>query len=254
MVGGIGFDPVTERDVVSRVIAGSVSGVGGWVVTPNVDFLSKIARDCSLVSLLDDATLVVCDGSPLMWAARLAGSALPERVTGSSLIWSLSAAAARDGRSVYLLGGLPGTAERAAEQLRAAAPGLVVAGTDCPPLGFEKTADGIDRVRTAIGRARPDVVFCGLGFPKQEYLIVTLRAAMPGTWFIGCGGALAMAAGDVGRAPRWMQRIGAEWLHRLACEPRRMFRRYLVDDLPVALRLLAGSLRQRMSERGAVRP
>jgi N-acetylglucosaminyldiphosphoundecaprenol N-acetyl-beta-D-mannosaminyltransferase len=169
-------------------------------------------------------------------------------VAGASLIFSLSEAAARHGLSIFLLGGEPGVADSAGRALQARFPGLVVAGTSCPPVGFEADPEVVGALVAEVAAARPDIVFCCLGFPKQERLAETLRAAMRSTWFVGCGAAVAFAAGAVPRAPRWMQRAGLEWVHRLLREPKRMFRRYIVHDLPFALLLIArcatGALRR----------
>ncbi len=111
-------------------------------------------------------------------------------------------------------------------------------------------------VREVLLAARPRLVFVGLGFPKQDRLIAALRADLPGAWFVGCGSAIAFTAGSVRRAPEWMQRSGLEWLFRLAAEPGRLARRYLVDDLPFALRLLTVCLLERLikSDRERVTP
>jgi N-acetylglucosaminyldiphosphoundecaprenol N-acetyl-beta-D-mannosaminyltransferase len=184
---------------------------------------------------------------PLVWASRLAGTPLPERVTGASLIWSLTEAAGAAGRSVYLLGGAAGVPQRAARALSEI--GGIIAGAYSPPMGFDRQPDGYEEVRRRLIEAGPEIVFCGFGFPKQEHLIASLRDSLPGTWFIGCGAAVAFAAGDVPRAPEWMQRHGVEWCYRLVAEPRRLARRYLVDDLPYAVRLLTGVLLERVRER-----
>ena len=123
--------------------------------------------------------------------------------------------------------------ERAAAELSRRYPGLQVAGTDAPPAGFDVAEAG-----RRLAAARPDIVFVGLGFPKQERVIAAVAAGLPGAWFIGCGAAIPFAAGALPRAPRWMQRAGLEWVYRLLSEPRRLVRRYLVDDLPFAARLL----------------
>ncbi|MGH3716216.1 MAG: WecB/TagA/CpsF family glycosyltransferase, partial [Micromonosporaceae bacterium] len=136
--------------------------------------------------------------------------------------------------------------ERAAAVLRERYPELTVAGAASPPFGFDGTPEGVAPVVGDVAAAAPDIVFVGLGFPRQEQLIRHLSAALPGAWFVGCGASLAFAAGEVRRAPRWMRRTGLEWLHRLGSEPRRLFRRYVIHDLPYALRLLTrASLRRR---------
>ncbi|MEU1392988.1 MULTISPECIES: WecB/TagA/CpsF family glycosyltransferase [unclassified Nonomuraea] len=245
-VGGVGLDVVTEADVVRWVAAEAAAGRGGRIVTPNVDICRAVARDPALQELVGSAEIVVADGMPLVWAARLLGTPLPERVTGADLIWSLSEVAAARNWPVYLLGGPPGVAELAADELRSCRPGLKVAGVHAPPYHFDETAEGRERVRRRVVAARPRLVFVGLGFPRQDLLIAELREELPQAWFVGCGAAIAFAAGTVRRAPRWMRRAGLEWAFRLMSEPGRLARRYLVDDLPFAVRLLAGCLLTRL--------
>lgn len=245
-IGAIGVDALTECEVVELVVDGLKRGEGGHIVTPNVDICRAAARDPEIRALIEEADISVPDGMPLLWAARLLGSPLPARVTGADLIWSLSEAAAFYRAPIYLLGGPEEAAERAAFVLTARYPGLIVAGCRVPPHGFETSAEEMAAIRRALQAALPRVVFVGLGFPKQDRLIASLRADLPGTWFIGCGSAIAFAAGVTRRAPAWMQRSGLEWLFRLAGEPGRLARRYLVDDLPFALRLLTVCLLRRL--------
>ncbi len=246
-VGGVSLCPLAEADVVARVREEWRGGRGGTIVTANVDIVRAVARDRSLAELLTGASLVVADGMPLVWAARLMGEELPERVTGSSLVFSLSEAAAADGRSIFLLGGDPGIPEEAGRALRSRFPGLQVAGTAAPPFGFEQTEHGMDEVVRAVVAATPDLVLVGLGFPKQERTIRRLREALPNAWYLGCGAGIPMAAGQFRRAPVVVQRLGMEWLYRFALEPRRLARRYLRDDLPFAVALLSGALRRRLT-------
>ncbi|MGY2002136.1 WecB/TagA/CpsF family glycosyltransferase [Blastococcus sp. SYSU DS1024] len=248
-VGGLPIDVLTEDQVVERVRAALVFGQGGWIATPNVDHLRRASRDPLLARLISSADISVADGAPVVWAARLAGRPLPTRVTGADLLWSLSAAAAEDGRSIFLLGGAPGVPDRAAEALQAAYPGLKVVGACSPPLGFEHDPEELGKCREMLLSAQPDIVFVGLGFPKQEHLIEAFTSLLPSAWWLGCGAALPFAAGELSRAPRWMGSVGLEWLYRLAHEPRRLFRRYVLEDAPYALVLLSWALGTRM--RGA---
>ncbi|MBB2945503.1 N-acetylglucosaminyldiphosphoundecaprenol N-acetyl-beta-D-mannosaminyltransferase [Actinoplanes lutulentus] len=244
---GTGIDRITEDEVVAVVRDALANGRGGRIITPNIDILRRAAADPRARRHLDDADLIVADGMPLVWASRLGGAPLPERVAGSSLIWSLSRGLGRDQRSIFVIGGAPAGdgvacgATRAAARLAAESPGLRIAGAISPPFGFERRESGYARFRTEVIEARPDLVFVGLGFPKQEHVIERLRERLPSTWFIGCGAAVNFVAGDVHRAPRWMQRTGLEWAHRLGAEPRRLAGRYLRHDAPYALRLLARS-------------
>ena len=241
------LDALTEREVVDSVREAWAAGRGGSVIPVNVDVARTVKREPDLAGLLDAGSLVVADGMPLLWVARAAGQALPERVAGSALLFSLSAAAAADGRSVFLLGGADGVPEKAAEALRARFPDLRVAGAESPPFGFDQTREGVERAIAAVTAAAPDLVFVGLGFPRQERLIEQLRRAWPSAWYLACGGGIPMAAGITRRASPLMQRLGLEWAHRLVLEPRRLARRYLRDDLPFAIGLLARAAMRRFA-------
>ena len=243
---GIRIHAVTEAQSVKCVMDGLAAGRGGWVVTPNLDHLRRLAADRKLRALYAHATLVVPDGMPLIWAAKLQGTPLPERVAGSSLITTLSAAAAENGRSIFLLGGDPGTAEGAAKVLQRNFPGTSIAGADCPPLGFEKDQAHLDRVIALLQKARPDIVYVALGSPKQEWLIGQLKGYLPRAWWLGIGISFSFVSGQVRRAPEWMQRAGLEWVHRLCQEPRRLAKRYLVHGVPFAGSLLTSALVHRM--------
>ncbi|MEZ0166637.1 WecB/TagA/CpsF family glycosyltransferase [Kineococcus sp. LSe6-4] len=249
-VDDVDFDALRESEVVDHVMLALQEGRGGNLITPNVDILRQLRRP-QLRELAEQAELVVPDGMPIVWASRIQGEELPERVTGSSLIWSLSEAAARSDRSLYLLGGAEGIAERAADRLTETYEELKVAGVQCPPFGFEKRPAQLEQTVSAVVEAEPDIVFVALGFPKQERLMQHLREHLPNTWFVGCGGTLTMVAGEVSRAPLWIQRSGLEWVHRLAMEPRRMAKRYLVHDLPYAAGLFARAVARRTSRRTA---
>jgi N-acetylglucosaminyldiphosphoundecaprenol N-acetyl-beta-D-mannosaminyltransferase len=245
-VAGLDFDALSEEQVVAQIVAAAANSRGGWVATPNIDICRQASRDPGVRAMLQQASLVVPDGMPLIWAARLCGEQLPERVTGSSLIFTLSAAAAANGRSIYLLGGEPGVPERAAAELTRCFPGLRVAGTAAPPFGFDRRPEELAAVRTQVAQARPDIVFVGLGFPKQERVIAEIAPGIPAAWFVACGAAIPFAAGVLQRAPRWMQQSGLEWAYRLISEPRRLFRRYLVQGMPFAARLLITSAATRL--------
>ncbi|HLL66164.1 MAG TPA: WecB/TagA/CpsF family glycosyltransferase [Micromonosporaceae bacterium] len=254
-IGGMGFDPLTGAEVAVRVRRSLDRGVGGWIVTPNVDIVRQVIADPAQRSALAGADLVVADGAPLIWASRLAGTPLPERVAGADLIWTLAAALAADRRSIFVLGGDPASpgrtsgAHRAAAALAFSCPGVRVAGHASPRYGFDAHPGELAAVCADVIEARPDLVYVGLGFPRQERLILRMRADLPGAWFLGCGAAVSFAAGDRVRAADWLGRAGLEWLHRLAHEPRRLAGRYLRDDLPQAVRLLGSAVAARRRHR-----
>lgn len=242
---GVKFHAINEQQCVSYIDRQLEAGEGGWIVTANLDHLRRLVRDEDYARMCKGATLVVADGMPLVWASRIQGTPLPGRVAGSDLISSLSAAVASRGRSVYLLGGEPGTAEAAAEVLRKSCDGLKIAGTYCPPIGFENDSREIQQIEQRLCQAQPDLVCVALGSPKQERLICSLRDRLPAAWWIGVGISFSFLCGDVQRAPQWMQSAGLEWMHRLAQEPKRLAGRYLLHGMPFAGRLLAGAALRR---------
>jgi N-acetylglucosaminyldiphosphoundecaprenol N-acetyl-beta-D-mannosaminyltransferase len=246
-VMGVPIAAIHEAEAVRRIIDAVTAQRGLWTITANLDHLRRYRRETVARELINEADLVIADGAPLVWASRLAGAALPERVAGSDMIWSISEAAGRREASVFLLGGDPGVADRAARVLSEHYARLEVVGTLCPAMGFERDERQLDHIQREVARAAPDIVFVGLGFPKQDLLIRRLRKLLPHTSFIGVGMGLGFVAGDVSRAPGWTHGLGLEWLYRLLQEPRRLVRRYLVQGMPFALRLLSSALWHRAS-------
>ncbi len=244
LIEGVAFDALDEASVVSRVMQALSRGEGGCLVTPNVDILRKL-QNPEHAGIARDADLVVADGMPVVWASRLQRQPLPGRVAGSDLVWSLTRAAAEVQRSVFLLGGDDGVAQRAAERLRSEVTDSCVAGWHFPPYGFESEPAEQAAIVAALKSAAPDIVYVGLGFPRQEILMIQLAQRFPKVWFVGCGASITMMAGEVSRAPAAAQNLGLEWAHRLAKEPRRLGRRYLVDDAPYAAAMLGRAIRQR---------
>lgn len=247
---GMSIDHVTERQVVSEIAESLSERCGGWVITPNLEHLRRFRKEPDLQHYFKQADLVLADGMPLVWASRLKGTPLPARVAGSDLIWSLSMEAARAGRSIFVLGGTREAGWQAVHNLRERCPGLRVAGMIYPPHGFEEDPNAMEQIVETLKTHEPDIVYVGLGFPKQEAVIAHLRHHLPETWFLGIGISIGFVGGQVPRAPAWMQRAGLEWLHRLAQEPRRLGRRYLLHGLPFAARLLAHGMASRWTRGG----
>ena len=256
---GVELDHVDESQAIGAIVAAMDAGRGGSVITVNVDILRQLVRDERLGALLSKAELVVADGMPLVWASRIKGSPLPARVAGSDLIWSLTAETALSGRRVFLLGGAPGSCEAAERKLRACYPGLDIAGCHSPRFGFESDPAEVARLRRRVRDAAPDLVYVALGFPKQERAIEQLREDLPRAWFVGVGISFSFLGDRIARAPDSLSRVGLEWLHRLAQEPRRLAKRYLLHGIPFAGRLLAHAaacrlLRRELAPPRATRP
>jgi N-acetylglucosaminyldiphosphoundecaprenol N-acetyl-beta-D-mannosaminyltransferase len=242
---GLRFSAVTEMETASYVVEQAAAGLGGWVVTPNLDILRQCVQRPDLAAMVKGADLLVADGMPLVWASRIQGTPLPERVAGSNLVSLISSKAAEGGLAVFLLGGVEGAAQGAADSLCRKYPGLRVVGTYSPPFGFEDDDSELQRITQQICRSGPEVVFVGLGFPKQEKLIERLRSVHASAWWLGVGISFSFLSGGVARAPGWMQRCGLEWVHRVLQEPRRLGRRYLIHGIPFAFQLFAGVARRR---------
>lgn len=247
-VMGLPFDRIGQRALVRLFREGVRSGRGGWIITPNLDILRRFTIDLESRRLVMAASHRVADGTPIVWASRLSGVPVPERLPGSDLVLSLPEAAAEAGVRVLLLGGNPGVAEAAARRLEKLHPSLGRVASYCPPFEYENDPAELARIRAVVRDERPGLVLVGLGFPKQERLISSLRFQLPEAWFAGVGISLSFLAGDQKRAPALLQRHGLEWAHRLSHEPRRLFRRYLLQGLPFSLRLFAWALNQRLRE------
>ena len=243
---GLPFQQLDQQTLIGIVMEGLRARNGGWITPVNLDVLRQFTEDHESRELIRAASHRVADGLPIVWASRLAGTPVPERVAGSDLVLSLPEAAAQAGVSVFLLGGNPGVAATAAERLRARYPSLQNVESYCPPFRFEDDSQELERIKEALRNARPALVLVGLGFPKQEKLISWLRYDLPQTWFMGVGISLSFLAGEQPRAPVVLQRLGLEWMHRLWHEPRRLFRRYVIQGLPFGLRLFAWALIQRL--------
>jgi N-acetylglucosaminyldiphosphoundecaprenol N-acetyl-beta-D-mannosaminyltransferase len=243
---GMQLASCSEPELLDTLFAALEKQKGGWLITANLDFLRRYYKDPRMQVLYAQADLRVADGMPLVWAAYLQGTPLPERIAGASLLRPLAERAAREGRSMYFLGGSGNSAEGAALMLRGQFPELRVAGCSSPWLPPEPDEAAVEPTRQALTEARPDIVLVALGSPKQEWLISKLRRSLPGCWFIGVGMSFSFATGDMPRAPAWMQRSGLEWIHRLVSEPRRLGKRYLWHDAPFGIELLGRSLLQRL--------
>jgi len=206
------------------------AGAGGepaTVVTPNLQHVSLLRSTPALRHAYERADLVVADGVPLVWASRWFGTALPGRVNGTDLVEAVCVHPDIARYRVGFLGGKEGYAEKAAEALRKKNPSLQVACCICPPYGFERDAELSDQMEKQVLAAAPDVLFVALGAPKQEIWMQRKGRALGIPVSLGIGGSFEIIGGGLDRAPRWMQRVGLEWLHRLLSEPGRLWRRYL---------------------------
>jgi N-acetylglucosaminyldiphosphoundecaprenol N-acetyl-beta-D-mannosaminyltransferase len=232
------LDPLTLEQAAERVLdMALMEGATGpcpFVVTPNLDHALRLREDEQFRRAYASASLVVADGMPLVVAAKWFGRAIPERVAGSDLVPALFARADRsssDPLRVFLLGGAPGVAERAARRIESHWKRVHVVGTDAPPLGFERDPDENTRILEAIRDARTQVLLVALGAPKQELWVHEHRDRIQARVALCVGATVDFLAGERSRAPKWMQRSGFEWLYRLGTDPRRLATRYARNAL-----------------------
>jgi len=198
-----------------------------FVAVTDMHSVMEAQHDRGFKNVLLGADLVVPDGFPLVWIGRRKGFRLQSRVCGPELMTAFCEETARTGYRHFFYGGAPGVAEDLAARFSIRFPGLVVAGTYCPPLR-NLTPEENREVVAAIEGSRADVVWVGLGAPKQERWMFEHRARLTVPVLVGVGAAFDFHTGRVPRAPGWMRDRGFEWLFRLAMEPRRLWKRYLV--------------------------
>jgi N-acetylglucosaminyldiphosphoundecaprenol N-acetyl-beta-D-mannosaminyltransferase len=227
---GTVIDVVTMSDTLSMIESFLVDGECHQIATANTDFLVKALSDGELRTVLSQCDLVVPDGMPLLWASRLVGVPMAQRVTGADLVPRLAEISAAKGWRLFLLGGTPEASRRAELEMRRLYPSVNITGRLAPPPAPIDKMDN-EAILEGIRRARPDILLVAFGNPKQEKWIHHHLRDLGVPVCIGVGAALDFIGGSVPRAPRWMQNSGLEWFHRLITEPRRLGRRYLVDAI-----------------------
>ncbi|HEX2862081.1 MAG TPA: WecB/TagA/CpsF family glycosyltransferase [Lacunisphaera sp.] len=223
------------RDLVLTARAGTPLGYICCATAYNVN----LARaDTALRAAYNRSFLTTPDGMPLVWLGRSHGHRDITRVYGPDLMEAVCAAGRAPGLRHFFYGGEPGVAEQLREKFLARFPGVQVVGTVTPPFR-ELTEIELSTLRATVAAARPDVLWVGLSSPKQEHFMAAHAAALEAGLLIGVGAAFDFLSGRVPQAPRWMQRNGLEWCHRLCTEPRRLWKRYLVQSPLFVVRTFA---------------
>jgi N-acetylglucosaminyldiphosphoundecaprenol N-acetyl-beta-D-mannosaminyltransferase len=233
------FDPLTLPQTVDAIFQILKDGKRGWLATVNVSILMMMRSDARLQNFVDRAALVVADGQPLIWCAPWLGKRLPERVTGVDLVDSLCERAALEGKRVYLLGATKDIVTQLAQKLGERYPGLQVSFAD----GYFKKDQAVERA-DQVRASQADILFVGMGVPRQETFMEEQWDRLGVGMAIGVGGSFDVLAGLRARAPVWVQTIGMEWFFRLVQEPRRLFARYLVTNSQFVWLLLGALLKR----------
>ena len=230
---GIWIDNVNMAEAVSRIESLIWKRQPSQVVTPNTDHVMIFQKEKEFQGIYSRAALVTADGSPLIWASYFLGTPLKERVTGADLVPELCRLSAEKKYKLFFMtgGSDASIGEKAAEELKKKYPGIQIVGIYYPPFGFEKNPIESARIIEKIKAVSPDMLFVGVGTPKQEKWIARHLDEMGVPVSIGVGASFHFIAGAVRRAPMFMRRCGFEWLWRLFQEPGRLWKRYLVDDV-----------------------
>ena len=227
------IDNLTMKETIDEIDKLIKENKNAYVVTPNVDHIVKLETDKELQDVYKDADLILTDGKPLIWISKLYKTPIKEKISGSDLFQLLCEMAAEKGYNMFFLGAGEGVANKAAQNLTNKFPKLNIVGTYSPPFGFEKDKKEIEKIINMVNKANTQILIVGLGCPKQEKFIHKYRKELNVPISLGLGASLDFEAGNIKRAPKWMSDNGLEWLYRLSKEPKRMFKRYIVDDLKI---------------------
>jgi len=232
---GIQIDAISMEDTVETVFAWSKEKVAQckFIITPNVDHIVQVQQHEGLKSAYRNASLTVADGRPVVWAANFLGGNLPGTVCGSDLVPAVfdHAQEQKIGIKVFLLGAMPGVADRAKDIIQAQWPEVNIVGTLSPRYGFDKNPAESEEICEVVNASGADILVIGLGAPKQEVWIDNYASKINVKVALCVGAAIDFLAKEKPRAPVWMRENGLEWLHRLASEPRRLAKRYTVDAI-----------------------
>lgn len=204
-----------------------------YVVTPNVDHIVQLEKDEELKRVYENASLILTDGKPLIWISNWYKTPIKEKISGSDLFPRVCELAAKKGYTMYLLGAAEGVADKAAKNLMDKYKGLNIVGTYSPPFGFEKDKVELKKIERQIQEVHPDILIVGSGCPKQEKYMYHHCKELDVPISFGLGASIDFEAGNIKRAPRWMSEHGLEWLYRITQDPKRLAKRYLVDDMKI---------------------
>lgn len=226
-------DNLTMEEAVQEAKRLILEGKRSYVVTPNVDHIVKIEHDSLFREIYEGADLILTDGKPLIWMSRWMGTPIKEKISGSDYFPEVCRMAAQEGFSIFLLGAAEGVAKKAAINLMRKYKNLQIAGVYSPSYSFENNEQELNYIIKKINRTKPDILCIGLGTPKQEKFYHRYKDQLNVPLTLHIGATIDFEAGVVKRAPKWISYIGMEWFYRLIKEPRRLYRRYLLEDIEI---------------------
>ncbi len=208
-----------------------------YVVAVNVDVIMKIEQDEELKTITNEADMVLTDGKPLIWISKLKKAPIKEKISGSDLVPKLCELSDKKGYTIFILGGKDGIAEQAKKKLESQYKNIRIVGVYSPKFGFENDKKELTKINSMINKKKPDLLFVCLGCPKQEKWIYNHINEYDAKVSICAGATVDFLAGNMKRAPKWMSNCGLEWFYRFLQEPKRLFKRYFIDDIKI-LKLL----------------
>lgn len=227
------IDNLTMNEAINEIDMLIQKRCCAYVVTPNLDHIVILESDKEFVEVYRNADLIVADGKPLIWISKYLKKPLKEKISGSDLFPKMCKIAASKGYSIFILGAAEGIADMAAKNLIKKNPGLKILDTYSPPLGFEKNAKELEKIKTKIVNANPDILAVSLGSPKGEKFIYKHIKEYNIPLGISIGATIDFEAGNVKRAPQWMSEHGLEWAFRITQDPKRLIKRYCNDAIKI---------------------
>ena len=226
-------DNLTMQESIKRIDDMIKEGKPSYVVTPNVDHIVKLEEDFEFKKVYKEAELILTDGMPLIWMSRFQKNKIKEKVSGSDLFPKVCELASEKSYKVFLLGAADGVASKAAKNLTNKYNNLNIVGVYSPSFGFEDKEEEIEKIIDLINDSKPHILAVGLGAPKQEKFIHKYKERLNVPISLAIGASIDFEAGNITRAPKWMQKSGLEWFYRFLNEPKRMFKRYFIDDVKI---------------------
>lgn len=221
---------VEAKCVVNRYIQ---AGGEYYVVTPNSDIIIKMQNDAELKYICDNADLILTDGQIVVKLSRWLKNPIKERVCMTDFVWDICDLANEKDYKIFLFGGKDNVLKKATQNIKKRYPKLNIVGSYSPPFGFEKNENQLAEANKRIKRSNADILIVFLGCPKQEKFIYNNKDKFNVPISFTMGGCVDFIAGNVTRAPVWMQKAGLEWFYRFLQEPKRMFKRYFIDDIKI---------------------
>ncbi|EOU1903703.1 WecB/TagA/CpsF family glycosyltransferase [Clostridium perfringens] len=247
----IEIDNISMDECIEKIDDLINNGKFNYLVTPNVDHIVKLDKDDEFLKVYNNADLIVTDGMPIIWYSKIIKRPIKEKISGSDLFPKICELSAQKGYKIFLLGASEGVADIAKKKLQDKYKGLNIVGVYSPKYGFEDDEIELNKIINIVKKSNTDILAVGLGAPKQEKFIFKYKDILQVPLSLAIGATIDFEAGNVKRAPKWMQNSGLEWFYRLIKEPKRMYKRYILDDRRI-LRLMINDYRKQKKIRRSI--